>query len=390
MTGDRWTDGSAETPGVETDREARDLLETLVATPSESGAEEACAERLRAFFAARGREAWLDDTGNVRAPADDSVLLTSHVDTVPGEVPVRVETTPSGPVLWGRGSVDAKGSLVAMAVAAVRTGVSFAGVVGEEADSRGARHLVAERDPPGAVVNGEPSGWDALTLGYRGLVAGTYGTTSEMRHSSRPANNAIEDALDWWDRVSERVSGVETEVRGEGDGRGEDDRCDGESESRDRNGNGSRDESVFERVTAKPVRVEGGPTDDGHSVAATVDVQFRVPPSKTVEAIRAQVTAATNSGTVEWTDAVPPTVQSHRTELARAVRAGIRSLDGDPRMLRKTGTSDVNLYADAWDCPMVTYGPGDSTLDHAPDERLPLCDLDRAVAVLESVCADRT
>jgi len=31
---------------------------------------------------------------------------------------------------------------------------------------------------------------------------------------------------------------------------------------------------------------------------------------------------------------------------------------------------------------MVTYGPGDSDLDHAPDERLPLRELDRAVAVL--------
>jgi LysW-gamma-L-lysine carboxypeptidase len=45
----------------------------------------------------------------------------------------------------------------------------------------------------------------------------------------------------------------------------------------------------------------------------------------------------------------------------------------------------MNLYADAWDCPMVTYGPGDSDLDHAPNEHLPLSEYDRAVGVLSDV-----
>ena len=61
----------------------------------------------------------------------------------------------------------------------------------------------------------------------------------------------------------------------------------------------------------------------------------------------------------------------------------VRDVGGDPRLLRKTGTSDMNVYAQEWNCPMVTYGPGDSDLDHAPDEHLPLAEYDRAVAVLE-------
>jgi LysW-gamma-L-lysine carboxypeptidase len=43
----------------------------------------------------------------------------------------------------------------------------------------------------------------------------------------------------------------------------------------------------------------------------------------------------------------------------------------------------MNIFAGSWDCPMVTYGPGDSALDHAPDERLPFAELDLATAVLE-------
>jgi LysW-gamma-L-lysine carboxypeptidase len=78
-------------------------------------------------------------------------------------------------------------------------------------------------------------------------------------------------------------------------------------------------------------------------------------------------------------------MESPRTEVARAFRVAIRQAGGSPRLLRKTGTSDMNLYAAAWDCPMVTYGPGDSDLDHAPNEHLPLDEFDTAVAVLVDV-----
>ena len=339
----------------EPDAEARDLLETLVSIPSPTPEEAECAEALVGFFDDHDREVFIDDVGNVRAPADDAVLYTSHIDTVPGDIPVRIEDGENGPELWGRGSVDAKGPLAALAVAAVRTGVSFVGVVGEEVDSRGARHLIEVRDEPDAVVNGEPSGWDATTLGYRGVLSGTYVATSESGHTSRPENNAIQDAIAWWSAVEARFD--------------EDDEY----------------EPVFERVTPKPVRIEGGTSDDGLAVEATLDVQLRVPPSYTSDEVRELADAELAAGTVNWKDAVEPTMQSPRTPVARAFRAAIRSEGGDPRLLRKTGTADMNLYAGAWDCPMATYGPGDSDLDHAPNEHIELRELDRSVAVLERV-----
>ena len=339
--------------------EARDLLVDLVETPSPTGEEGACAERLVEFFENHGREAFLDEAGNVRAPADESVLLTSHIDTVPGDIPVRVESgdgeRKGSEVLWGRGGVDAAGSLVGMAVAAVRTGTSFAGVVGEEVDSSGARHLVETRDAPEAVVNGEPSGWNGITLGYRGLLAGTYVATSESGHTSRPENNAIEDAIDWWERARAAVAD-------------------------------DRDEwtPVFERVTPKPIEVHGGTSDDGLSVEVTMDVQFRVPPNLTVEEVREAADGELDGGTVRWYDEVPPVMTTPRNPVARAFRGAIRRAGGEPRLLRKTGTSDMNIYR-AWNCPVATYGPGDSDLDHAPDERLSLDEFDRATRVLEAV-----
>ncbi|NHN46262.1 [LysW]-lysine hydrolase [Halostella sp. JP-L12] len=349
--------------------EARELLVDLVSIPSPTGEEAAAAERLVDFFEAHDREAWTDEVGNVRAPADDSVLLTSHVDTVPGEIPVEIDEDggPSetdrdgagetGEVLWGRGSVDATGPLAAMAAAAVRTGISFVGVVGEETDSRGARHLIEDRDAPDAVVNGEPSGFDGITLGYRGFLAGTYVATSESGHTSRPEPNAIQDAIRWWSRVEDAFEPDEWEP-------------------------------VFEQVTTKPVSVDGGFTADGLSVEATMDVQLRIPPEMTAEAVREIADGELESGTVTWEEPIPPVMESPRNDVARAFRVAIRDEGGDPRLLRKTGTSDMNLYARAWDCPMATYGPGDSDLDHAPNEHLDLGEFDRSVAVLEAVAED--
>ena len=63
----------------------------------------------------------------------------------------------------------------------------------------------------------------------------------------------------------------------------------------------------------------------------------------------------------------------------------IREHGGSPRFKLKTGTSDLNILAPAWNCPAVAYGPGRSLLDHTPDEHIEIADLERAVDVLDSV-----
>jgi LysW-gamma-L-lysine carboxypeptidase len=42
----------------------------------------------------------------------------------------------------------------------------------------------------------------------------------------------------------------------------------------------------------------------------------------------------------------------------------------------------MNVVAPHWPVPTAAYGPGDSALDHTPEERLSLDEYDRAVAVL--------
>ena len=135
--------------------------------------------------------AYVDEAGNAvgelgAADAPQVLMLLGHIDTVPGDIPVRIEETAAGPVLYGRGSVDAKGPLATFVAAAARVGHAWAvahnvrvvvvGAVEEEAaTSKGARFIRDRFDGvqnpvPVACVIGEPSGWQRVTLGYKGRL----------------------------------------------------------------------------------------------------------------------------------------------------------------------------------------------------------------------------
>ena len=45
----------------------------------------------------------------------------------------------------------------------------------------------------------------------------------------------------------------------------------------------------------------------------------------------------------------------------------------------------MNVVAPVWHCPIVAYGPGDSALDHTPNEHLSLDEYWKAVRVIEQV-----
>ncbi|MEM3380779.1 MAG: M20/M25/M40 family metallo-hydrolase, partial [Candidatus Bathyarchaeia archaeon] len=57
--------------------------------------------------------------------------------------------------------------------------------------------------------------------------------------------------------------------------------------------------------------------------------------------------------------------------LVRALRYSIRKVCGrTPILLKKTGTGDMNELGSKLNIPMVAYGPGDSHLDHTPNEHI--------------------
>ncbi len=120
------------------------LLEAYSPTGREDEAREVLVEVSRAL----GLNVRVDGVGNVLATkgGGERVWLVGHYDTVPGRLPVRKIDGR----IYGRGAVDAKGPLSSMLVAAslAEAPVTVAALVGEEGDSRGARHLLSGELPP--------------------------------------------------------------------------------------------------------------------------------------------------------------------------------------------------------------------------------------------------
>jgi LysW-gamma-L-lysine carboxypeptidase len=111
---------------------------------------------------------------------------------------------------------------------------------------------------------------------------------------------------------------------------------------------------------------------------------FRLPPEVTSALVRTQVEAiAWEFGvTLEWAFNAEAYRCDRRSPLVAPFLAAMRSQGLSPRMKVKTGTSDMNVVGPAWNCPMLAYGPGDSSYDHTPDEQIDLTEVARAVDVL--------
>ena len=117
------------------------------------------------------------------------VVLTTHLDTVPPFIAPRWDVEK----IHGRGSCDAKGSMSAMIEAALRLkgeghcdfGLLF--VVGEETDSRGAKHFAKTPLSPDIrfLIDGEPTS-NKLTRGHKGVFAFRLKRMGVPGHSAYP------------------------------------------------------------------------------------------------------------------------------------------------------------------------------------------------------------
>ena len=228
------------------------------------------------------------------------------------------------------------------------------GAVGEERLGSPGAVQVATWPAPDFCIIGEPSGWDAVCLGYRGTLA--------VHLPALPAGPSFGRA--------------------------------------GRNGrrNGDR---VLERADGGDRRTQRGRRE------------FICSPGPSLRAFNTTVTALTDDASCRSVSALPPGVDVH--ELAGRIRelAGsaeitiegrqegyrpisgrrsrppflrnIRAQGGQPRFTLKLGTSDMTVVGPVWQCPAVAYGPGDASLDHTPEERIVLDDYLRAVRVLTEV-----
>ncbi len=404
----RSTSSSAATRAV-SQPDAVGLLTRLVEIPSLSGSELAASRFLVESMRSLGYERCeVDAVGNAvgeigAVDAARTVVLLGHIDTVHGEIPVRIEERDDGPVLHGRGSVDAKGPLATFACAAARLGPEWArqndirivvvGAVEEEAaTSKGARFIRDRfdgvREPvPDYCVIGEPSGVARVTLGYKGRLLLEMQAAQPMAHSAGPHPGIATLAVDLWNLVRDYTEKFNRDIP-----------------------------KTFGQLLPS-LRDVNTRTDDAMLDHVWIKIGLRLPPDFKVDGFLGEVWqwAQARAGGcsplprppyIEGKDASPRRFQfgsgdsplefcvhgqepawrgDRQNALVRSFLASIREVATDrPRFVSKSGTSDMNVVGPAWKCPIAAYGPGDSSLDHAPNEHIRLDEYWQAVLVLES------
>lgn len=335
------------------------LLTGLLERYSPSGQEAAAVEYLVAQMQAAGLEASVDGAGNaigVIGAGAETVVLLGHIDTVPGFIAVSRE----GDRLNGRGAVDAKGPLAGFAAAAARVGraavkrrIVVIGAVGEESAGEGANYI-KDLYRPAFTIIGEPSSWNKVTLGYKGSVWFDYEVQRVLAHTSTHNESACEAAVAFWNRVTGWAAA--------------------------RNANAT---AMFAQALPTLRGMQSG--SDGFVEWARLRFGVRLPPELSVDEAEAALFSLADDATMRCTEGVPAYRGEKNTPLVRAFLAAIRQAGGQPSFTVKSGTSDMNVVAPVWGTPILAYGPGDSALDHTPDEHILVSEYLRAVDVLEDV-----
>ncbi len=288
------------------------------------------------------------------------IFLCGHMDTVKGRLPVKLTETR----LYGRGVVDAKSALAAMIIAASRLSkktckgsVTVAAVVDEEGHSKGIRELIKTGVEADYAIFGEPSHLKYITIGYKGSLSLHLNVKTHGGHTSTlMMNNAIEEAIALWSKIKKDFEKYITK-------------------------------SLRHSITVNISGIRN--TSVGQ---ATVYLNFRYPQLEDLEKIRENLREIIGDFSerekieIELVEdeTCPPYIADKKSKLVTVLQESIKKITGEPaHLITKTGTGDMNIFGNTYNIPTVTYGPGDSRLDHTDKEYIELEEYLTAINILE-------
>ncbi|MBS7649466.1 MAG: M20/M25/M40 family metallo-hydrolase [Candidatus Bathyarchaeia archaeon] len=338
-----------------------DFLKRMLEIYSPSGKEDKISYFLLSEMKIMGfKNVRRDEVGNVYGEigfGEPTVLLCSHMDTVPGWIPVKVE----GDRIYGRGAVDAKSSLAAMIIAAASLKQSIpngriivACVVDEERKGRGIKRLIRERLNVDYAIFGEPSGIKNITFAYKGHLKLRITCKTRTGHvgAQHLIPNAVEKCLEIWNKIKNLCEEKYKSPYG-----------------------------IFYSLTPAIIGINGRGTTGSIPDVCVISIDLRLPPTidsqKAINIVNDLVEGfkRENQGLtidLKVIDRVEPFVADRNTLVTKALKEAIFKETGEEaKFIRKTGTGDMNIFgAHFREIPVATYGPGDSNLSHSLNEQI--------------------
>lgn len=326
-----------------------ELTRALVRIPSVSGNEHGCVALLREMLplaAVAGRNLFA-----VRGAGEDTLLLNSHMDTVPASPEWTID--PHGAVLEGGkvkglGANDAKGPLAALVCAFLRAKVPahgrlvLAATCDEETGGEGLGTLLPGLPRISASIIGEPTGLGVCSC-QRGLLRLRLIARGKRAHAARPwqGENAIEKAA----RDILRLAQLDLPVH-----------------------------PLLGPETLQVTMIRGGVRTNVVPPECTLEVDARTVPELDNRALHERVRALVESEVDLVSERIAPVETAPES---RIVQAALEALSQKlPRAFG--GVSDLFHVRAA---PGIVLGPGWSEQSHAADEWIETDQLERGVEV---------
>jgi [amino group carrier protein]-lysine/ornithine hydrolase len=347
-----------------TGMDAVEFLDRLIRTPSPSYHEQQAARLCESYLKQFPFErTWIDEAGNAvasnyrhRKGMRPDLLLFGHIDTIAAPMPYRREHDR----IRGRGAVDAKSPLAALLTAGAEEQVPYklmvAGVTEEEApSSNGILHLLKYAKPKMAI-NGEPSNTTGVTVAYKGRLVVECRTHGNASHAGMASENPIERTIEYYQKLRAAYP---------------------------------LHKNNFDSVILNVTQIHAGSRDALNVVPERLDfdIDVRIPPSlsprKVAETFKQ---LAPGNVSVKVHESLPGVETDMNHPLCRAMVGAIRDSGLHPRYVKKSGSADMNITAHAG-IPTIAYGPGDSALDHTPNEFVLLKDYEKSIEVLKRALA---
>lgn len=342
--------------GLDLTASAADIARFICDVPSVSDDETALADLIHEAIGAFGHLEVYRDGDTIVARTDlgraRRVAIAGHIDTVPinRNLPTRTVEVDGEPHLWGRGTVDMKaGVAVQLKLAAELTAppvdITWMWYDHEEvaAELNGLTRLARTRPDLFAAdfaILGEPSNGQ-VEGGCNGNLRVAVRTHGIRAHSARAwiGENAIHAAAPVLARLA-AYEPQEVEVEG-----------------------------LVYREGLNAVRIGGGIAGNVIPDLCEVEVNYRFAPSRSAEEAEAHVREVFDGFEVELLDLAAGARPGLDAPLAQEFVAAVGA---EPRP--KYGWTDVARFS-AMGVPAVNYGPGDPSLAHHDEERVPLAQI---------------
>ena len=202
------------------------------------------------------------------------------------------------------------------------------------------------------AINGEPTNTTGVTVAYKGRLLVECRTHGKASHAGMASENPIERTIEYYEKLRLIYP---------------------------------LHKNNFDSVILNITHIEAGSHNALNVVPETLDfeIDVRVPPSITPQKVADNFRKlAPANVTVKVLEGLPGVETDINHPICRSMISAIRDSGLHPRYVKKSGSADMNITVHSG-IPTIAYGPGDSALDHTPNEVVLLTDYEKSIEIVK-------